>query len=182
MLLFTQDITIRGLLLSAVPLFLHYLPRCLCSTVTYRAPVQIAHHNKPVLSYNENRAVDSGSGGPVVPSPHLKYVPPISCLVPRLLYTSNIAFKKCCPLWVLIPTAAKSWRRVWIKTHKISVTNKKYECAYFIWNDIIEYWFNYSPSFKVPSATKTSTFRRTFLLHKTFFITLVTHAIDDISH
>jgi len=32
--------TIRDLLLSAVTVSLRYLPRCLCSTVTCRAPIQ----------------------------------------------------------------------------------------------------------------------------------------------
>jgi len=34
-------------------------------------------------------------GGPELPGS------PISCLVPRLLQTSNIVFKKCAPLWFL---------------------------------------------------------------------------------
>ena len=60
----------------------------------------------------------SPAGGPVVPDPHLKSVPPISRLAPRLLHTSNIVFFKCGPLsgfWPLLlvfgPPAAKSWRR-----------------------------------------------------------------------
>jgi len=52
--------------------------------------------------------------------------------VPRLLYTSNIAFENVAPLVGFGPPAAKSWRRVRIKTQEIYVTNKKYECAYLI--------------------------------------------------
>jgi len=40
MLLFTQYTTARGLSLSAVSVSLHFLSRCLCSTVTCRAPIQ----------------------------------------------------------------------------------------------------------------------------------------------
>jgi len=38
MLLSTQCKTLRGLSLSAVTVSQHYLPRCLCSTVTCRLP------------------------------------------------------------------------------------------------------------------------------------------------
>ena len=128
--------------ISSVTVSLHYLPRCLCSTVACRAPIQwfqinpdFPPHNKSVLSCNKNRAVDSGSRGPMVPSPNLKSAPPISCLAFRLLYTSNIALKNVAPLVGFGPPAAKSWRRVRIKAQRISVTNKKYECAYLTWND-----------------------------------------------
>jgi len=57
-------------------------------------------------------------GGPMVPGPHLKSVPPHFTFGPWLLYTSNTAFKKCAPpsgFWplplVFGPPAAKSWRR-----------------------------------------------------------------------
>jgi len=42
------------------------------------------------------------------PAPHLKYVPPISCLVLRLLHTSNIVFKNVPPFVVFAPPATKS--------------------------------------------------------------------------
>jgi len=59
MLLSTQYKTIRGLLLSAVTVSLHYLPRCLCSAVTCRAPIQWFQINpdctpKIPHSYNKN--------------------------------------------------------------------------------------------------------------------------------
>ena len=43
------------------------------------------------------------AGGSVVPHPHLKSVPPISCLAPRLLHTCNNVSKKCgspCDFWL----------------------------------------------------------------------------------
>jgi len=60
MLLFTQCTSIRGLLLSAITVSLHYLPRCLCSTATCRAPIQLFQINpyctpKKTYSYNKNR-------------------------------------------------------------------------------------------------------------------------------
>jgi len=142
MFLFTQYISVCGLPLSPVS-----LSRCItCQDVCVQqlhAGIlyidfkwsQIAHHNKSLLLYNKNRAVDSGTRGPVVPRPPFKICAPHFTFGPRLLYTSNIAFKKCCPLVGFGPLAAKSWRRVRLKTQKISVTNKKYECAYLIWND-----------------------------------------------
>jgi len=122
------------------------------------------------------------AGGQWCPAPHLTSMPPISFLAPRLLYSSNITFKKCCSpcgLWsplVRNPGDGFEWkpRRFMLPTKTMSVP---------IWFEtIIEYWFNYSPSFKFSSATKTSTFGRPFLLHKTFFITLVIYPVDDISH
>ena len=60
----------------------------------------------------------SPAGGAVVPGPHLRSVPPISRLAPRLLHASNTVFLKCGPLLVFdpfvcffAPPAAKSWRR-----------------------------------------------------------------------
>ena len=91
--------------ISSVTVSLHYLPRCLCSTVTCGAPMI---SNKPKLhtkinpySYNKNRT--GASGGQGCPSPRLKYVPPISCLSPRLLHTSILYFKNVAPLWFLFP-------------------------------------------------------------------------------
>ena len=40
----------------------------------------------------------SPAGGQWCPAPHLKSVPPNSCLPPGLLRTSNIVFNKCGPL------------------------------------------------------------------------------------
>jgi len=47
--------------ISSVTVSLHYLPRCLCSTVTYRAPIQWFHisnkprlHTKKIHSYKNN--------------------------------------------------------------------------------------------------------------------------------
>ena len=51
-----------------------------------------------------------------------------------------------------------------------------------IWIETInEHWFNYN-SFSKFSAAQALTFRRHFLLLKTFFITLVKYSIVDISH
>jgi len=43
-------------------------------------------------------------GGQWCPAPHLKYVPPISRLIPWLLHTSNTVFKKRGPSWFLAPS------------------------------------------------------------------------------
>jgi len=52
MLLSTQYKTIRGLSLSTVIVSLHYLPKCLCSTVTCRAPIQWFQKNPYCTSKN----------------------------------------------------------------------------------------------------------------------------------
>jgi len=43
------------------------------------------------------------AGGQWCPAPHLKSVPPVSCLDSRLLHTSNIVFKNCGPLFGFWP-------------------------------------------------------------------------------
>ena len=50
------------------------------------------------------------SGGPVVPAtPHLKSVPPISCLAPRLLQNPILYLKMWPPLLVFGPPVEISW-------------------------------------------------------------------------
>jgi len=45
----------------------------------------------------------SPARGAVVPCPPFQICVPISCLVPRLLHTSNIVFENVPPLWLLVP-------------------------------------------------------------------------------
>jgi len=61
--------------------------------------------------YGCTRHRDVASVGEWCPAPHLKSVPPISCLDPRLLHISNIVFKNVPPCGFCPPPAAKSWRR-----------------------------------------------------------------------
>jgi len=121
---------------------LHYLQRCLCSSVTCRAPIQWFQINSDCTpkKYSYNKKGSSSAGGQWCLAPPFKICALISCLAPRLLHTSNIVFKKCFPLVVFVPPAAKSRRRVWIKTQKNSVTNKNTWVCLF--ETIIEYWFN----------------------------------------
>ena len=123
----------------------------------------------------------AAAGDQWCPAPHLKSVSPISCLAPRFLYTSNIAFRNVAPLWFLVPLLRNPGDGSECKPRKFMLPTKN--MSVLVWFEtIIEYWFNYSPSFKFSFATKTSTFGRPYLLHKTFFITLVTCSVDNISH
>jgi len=61
MLIFTQYKTVRGLItaINIITVSLHYLPRCLCLTVTCRVPIQWFQINpdctpKKAYSYNKN--------------------------------------------------------------------------------------------------------------------------------
>jgi len=143
---------------------------------------QIAHHNKSVLSYNKNRAVDSGSGRQWCPVPHLKYVPPISCLAPWLLHTSNMVFNIFAPFVVFCPPCCKILAMDLSKNPENVCYEQKHMSVLIWFETIIAYWFNCRPPSKFSSATKTSICGRPFLLHKRFFVTLVTYSVDDISH
>jgi len=107
--------------LTSVTVSLHYLPKCLCSTITCRAPIQWFQINldftpKKTYSYNKN--------------------PESLCY--KQIHTSVL---------------------LCIET-------------------IIEYWFNYSSSFKFFFCSANIDIWMTFLLLKTFFITLVTYSVD----
>jgi len=57
------------------------------------------------------------------PPPHLKSVPPVSCLDLQLLHTSNIVLKKCSPpLWFLAPPRCE------ILATGLGVLELKYKC------------------------------------------------------
>jgi len=118
MLLFTQYETIRGLPLPAVSPS-RYIS---CQDISVQQSHAGSHSvisNKPRLhsetnwySYNKNRS--SPAWGQWYPAPPFHVWLPCCCIHPALYLKM---------LWFLAPPA-KSWRRVWIQTHKIYFTNK----------------------------------------------------------
>ena len=75
--------------------------------------------------YGCTRHRDVASVGEWCPAPHLKSVPPISCLDPRLLHISNIVFKNVPPCGFCPPPAAKSWRRAWLDSTNVNATAER---------------------------------------------------------
>jgi len=160
--------------ISSATVSLHYLARCLCSTATCRAPIQWSQINPDstmketgICFVHKNRS--SPAWGKWCPSPHLKCVPPFHVWPPGCCIHPILYLKMIPPLRCLSPPAAKSWRRVRIKTQKMSVTNKNMWVCLFDLKRIIEHWFDYSSSCKFSFATQTLNVWKTFFVAQDVF-------------
>ena len=154
--------------ISSVTISLHYLQRCLwmCSTVTCGACFQWFQINSDCTPKQARiRTMKTGrslAGGQWCPDP-------ISCLAPRLLHTSNIAFKKCWPPCGFCPPCCKILATDLNKNPENLCYEHKHMSVLIWFKTIIKYWFNYISSCKFSSATQTLNIWKTFFVAQDVF-------------